>query len=569
MLTGLKNIFVTQRFSLQDLEGFPHEEYEKQLSTYTEAERWYKGTALNDQPQQQSGQKADLYPMRINPLKGTVQKHAYTLFGEPENDGRPLVVTRMIPPETGTEQDSKAWKTKTQHAEDILNLVWWENNGRELMMRNALLSQIYGGCFFKATYVPWESEQYNGWRQVAIRIEAPNPKTVVAIPDASDFYRLSECWIVRQIDEKEAKRWGYSPSEGEELWYNEHWTREYYKVQINNKLATINHRGVDVDLGGVNQWGVVPIVYIPHIREIDFLGSNSFDHLKQYVLELNLRYGDYGDATNDDAHPIVAVRDVGGQLQTRKVTSWLEVIDLGQTQGITGNEKPPDMFEVRNQRASIAMKNLIESIWQQYGRDSFVPPVAYGEDEGSQRSGQTLAMRFWPLGSHASTERYFWTAGLDVFQPILLRIMRIKNLLGITEEHTKLRMKQVWAPLLPRDREADVQEWAQRSAGYIGSPEHLLELAGDVEDVPEERARMLKWIEDLEAAKLKAAHQAEMELQEAQAETDIEQTEIQGENQIAAAEKQAEAFQSRSQEQKPGVAPSAKSSKPAPKAGEK
>jgi len=540
------------------LEDFPYNDYETQLTKYTEAERWYKGEALEDQPQAQSGKAADLYPMRINPIKATVQKHAYSVFGEVENDGRPLVVTKMIPPESGTEEDTQEWKKITQHTEDVLNLLWWENNGRELMIRNSFISQIYGGCVFKATYIPWEWDQYGGWRQVPIRIEAPNPKTFVGIPDGSDFFRLAECWIVRQIDEKEAIRWGYEPSSGEELWYTEWWTREKYTCRINNKQVVKTVRGVEYPLSGKNPYGVIPIVYIPHIRDLDFLGTNAFDHLKGYIKELNLRYGDYGDATNDDAHPIVAIRDVAGSAQTKKVTSWLEVIDLGQTQGITGNERPPDMFEVRQQRASAAMHDLISSIWQQYLRDSLVSPVAYGEDEGSQRSGMTLAMRFWPLGSHASTERYFWTAGLDVFQPVILRMLYIKKLQEITETHINLRMKQVWAPLLPRDREADVQEWAQRAANYIGSPEHLLELAGDVEDIPEERARMLKWVEDLEEAKLKATAEQELTLQEAQAESDLEQTEVQGENQIKAADVQAKAFANRPAQ--PGQ------SKPKPKA---
>jgi len=544
---------VSVPFSLQSLEGFPYDTYQEQLIRYNEAEKWYKGTALDDQPQPQSGKQTDLYPMRINPIRGTVQKHAYTIFGEVENDGRPLVVTKLIPPESGTEEDTSSWKQATQHAEDVLNLVWWENNGRELMIRNALLSQIYGGCVFKSTYVPWESEEYGGWRQVPIRIEAPNPKTFIAVPDASDFYRLAEYWIVRQITYDEAVRWGYSAGENEELWYTERWTRENYITRINNQVVTKTVGGTPYPLSGPNPFGVVPAVYIPHVRDLDFLGSNAFDHLKAYVKELNLRYGDYGDATNDDAHPTIAVRDIAGSIQMRKVSSWLEVVDLGQTQGITGNEKPPDMFEVRNQRASAAMKDLIDAIWQQYQRDSFVSPVAYGEDEGSQRSGMTLAMRFWPLGSHASTERYFWTAGLDVFQPIILRIMRIKKLMEINEKHTRLRMKQVWAPLLPRDREADVQEWVQRAAAFIGSPEHLLELAGDVEDIPEERARMLKWIEDLEAAKLKAAAENEMALQEAQAESDVEIAEKQGETQLEVADKQAKAFQSRPKPVTPGV----------------
>lgn len=550
MLTRLRNsipVFQASGFSLQDIEGFPYDAYEKQRKAYELSESWYKGTALDNDPQQaQSGKKADLYPMRINPIRGTVQKHGYALFGEVENDGRPLVVTKLIPPETGEETDAEDWKRRIQHAENILSTLWWENTGRELMMRNALMSQIYGGCVFKATWVPWEGIDQGGWRQIPIRLEAPNPKTFVGVPDGTDFFRLAEAWVVRQIDEAEAKRLGYVPKEGEELWYNERWTKEVYACRVNNQLIVKVHRGVDVPLGGANPWGGIPIVYIPHIRDIDFLGSNAFDHVTHYVKELNLRYGDFGDATNDDAHPIIAMRDVSGSAQMRRVTDWLEVVDLGQTTGITGHEKPPDMFDVQRQKsASAAMRELIEAIWTQYCRDVNVPAVALGEDEGSQRSGVTLAMRFWPLGSHVSTERYFWTAGLDVFQPILLRMMQVKNVAKITKEHLLLRMKQIWAPLLPRDREADVDEWATRSQNDIGSPEHLLQLAGDVEDVPEERARMLKWISDKEEAKQKAIAKYAMEEKEAEIEGQMELADKQGETQLEIADKNAKAAANR------------------------
>lgn len=504
---------IPSKFSLEDLKGFPYSEYQDQLVEYEEQENWYTGDALRETISGKEGRPADLYPMQINPIRATVAKHAYALFGEVENDGRPLIVTKMIPPESGGDKDIETWKKDTQHVEEVLNQVWWESGGRDLMIRNAYVSQIYGGCFFKVTFVPWESSQYGGTRSIPIRIEAPNPKTVVAIPDASDYYHLAKCWIVRQIDENEAESYGYKITDESEYWYTEYWTPKDYIIRVNNQIVRKVVAGKEILLSGENPFGFVPVVYIPHIRDINFLGSNAFKHLIAYVKELNLRHGDYGDATNDDAHPIVAIRDVSGTVQMKKITNWLEVADLGQTSGITGNEKPPDMFEVRQQRASAAMKGLIDSIWQQYLRDSFVPPVAYGEDEGSQRSAMTLAMRFWPLGSHVSTERYYWTVGMDILQNILLRIMFTKKIGGITEKHLAMRMKQVWSPLLPRDREADVQEWVQRSTAEIASIEHLLELSGDVEDITEERNRILKWIADVEEARLKAANkQAEKQL---------------------------------------------------------
>lgn len=495
-ITDTWETFTTTAFSLKDVDGFPYELWEEQLSKYEEAERWFNGSALDDQPEAPNA-KTDLYPLRINPLLSTCLKHAYALFGEVEDDGRPLVVTKFV-------TNGDAEKALAETAEEALNQVWWESNGRAIMIENGILSQVYGGAVFKATYVPWEDVKTGGTRTIPIRIERINPKGFVGIPDSSDMYRLSEAWFVKPILTQEARRWGYK-GEDKVVWFIEHWLKDKYTLNLNDRPVTKILKGDEEHpLGGKNPWGVVPAVYIPHLRVGTFLGINAIDHLKGLVKEMNLRYGDYGDAVNDDSHSTTAMRNVQGSAKIKKVGSQ-DVVDLGTTQGITGNEPEPDMFEVRKTRASTAMQNLLQEIYGQYRRDAFIPAVADGEDEGSQRSAMTLAMRFWPLGSHVSTERLFWTPALDVFQNTLLRMMSARSIGEIKEEHTKMRMKQKWAPLLPRDREADVQEWVTRAAANLGSIEHLLELTGDIEDVQEEREAILKWIEDVKEIEAKLA----------------------------------------------------------------
>lgn len=473
-------------FSLQDIPGFPYDEFQKRETKYLEAERWFTGDALNDQPAS-TGAKADLYPTRINPIPATVLKHGYVLFGEVEDDGKALVTPRLIPQ---TEEQKKL----ATYAEEMINMIWWENNGRAIQMENAIVSQIYGGCVFKLTYVPWESAVYQGgWRQVPIRVSRLNPKHFYGIPDADDMYRLREAWYVKNIDYREARDLGVSADENDKLLYHEHWTKNAYTVMVNNQVARKRVGGEWLDLGGGNPFGFVPFVYIPHLRASGFWGFNVYDHLVGIVKELNLRYGDYGDAINDDAHPNIAMRNVSGSPVIQKVTAWLEAINLGNRNGLTANEGDPDMFQVGTSRASPAMADILERLYGQYERDAYIPPVAYGEDEGSQRSGQTLAIRFWPLTSHCSTERHFWTPGLDVLHMYMLRMMMVKKLNGITKDHLAMRIKERWAPLIPRDREADVQEWQLRSTSDLGSPQHLLELTGDVEDPEEEVQKMLDW----------------------------------------------------------------------------
>jgi hypothetical protein len=218
-----------------------------------------------------------------------------------------------------------------------------------------------------------------------------------------------------------------------------------------------------------------------------------------------LRFGDYGDAVNDDSHVPLAMRNVNGSPQVKRIADGIKVLDLGTTANITGSESQPDVFEVHKTRASTSMQQLLNEIIAQYRRDSFVPAVAEGEDEGSQRSALTLATRFWPLTSHVGIERIYFGSGLDVFNSYLLKMMAVKGIMGITEAHTKMRMKESWAPMLPRDREAEVQEWAQRAQNNLGSVEHLIEMTRDVDDIAEERERILKWMEDVKKIETEAA----------------------------------------------------------------
>ena len=498
MLDELSDIwedFSAAPFSLSDVDGFPFEDWNTQLGKYKEKERWFTGQALKDENNKNNpNSETDLYPLEINPLIGTVMKHGYILFGETEDDGRPLVRPRLIP--KGDEQ-----KKLAEQAEEALFMAWWESNGRAVMMENGILSQIYGGSVFKATYVPHEWKKYGGDRETPILIERINPKGFYGIPDSGNMYRLAEAWVVKQITKEQARVYGYI-GDDKTVWYVEHWKPDTYTVKINNVPVTRMAGNENAPVGGDNPYGFVPFVYIPHIRVGAFLGMDSISHLKGMVKELNLRYGDYGDAVNDDSHSLIAARNITGSITTLNAANR-EIAYLGTAQGITGNEPEPDIFEVTKTRASAAMGALINEIYQQYRRDAAHPAVADGEDEGSQRSAMTLAMRFWSLLSHSGIERIFWSSGLNVFNTYILRMLAEHKASSITPAHCVMRMKQIWAPQLPRDREADVQEWVQRVAANLGPIEHLLELTGDIEDVEEARKLILQWVSDLKEAEMK------------------------------------------------------------------
>jgi len=484
-------------FSLRDVPGFPYETFEALNAKYKEAERWFTGAVLEDEGWVDD--QTDLYPLKINPVIGLCMKHAQTLFGTVEDDARPLVRPKLVPQKS----DDEAEKESIAACEETLFNIWHENHGRGIMMENAILSQIYGGCIFKVIYTPSNERR-------PIKIEKINPKSFIGIPKNGDHYRLSEVWVVKRISLREAQKLGYRGTD-DAPWYIEHWTDDEQNIYVNEQIATqVLEDGTVHPYTGQNEWGFVPFVYIPHIRIGSFIGINTFDHVKGLIKELNLRFGDYGDAVNTDSHTTVAYKNTRGKPTVDMLTPAIEGFDLGDAEALGGNGPDPDMFDIRGgtQKASQPMKVLLDEIYKQIRRDAALPAVADGEDEGSQRSGLTIAMRFWPMTSHIDIERIFWTTCMNVFTEYIIMIAATLGYGDITEQHINYRIMQKWAAPLPRDREADVQEWAQRAANNLGSIEHLLELTGDVEDIPAMRKQIIAWLTDLAQIEADAAAKA-------------------------------------------------------------
>jgi hypothetical protein len=84
---------------------------------------------------------------------------------------------------------------------------------------------------------------------------------------------------------------------------------------------------------------------------------------------------------------------------------------------------------------------------------------------------------------------------------MMLRMLSLKGII----KNANFRVKHNWYPVLPRDREMTVTEAISRMGAKLGSPELLLELLGDVQDVDEEVDRIIKFWVKLEKALAQAA----------------------------------------------------------------
>lgn len=480
-------------FALSDMENFPFEEFQSRLSLYTEMEQWYSGEALNETIQQQD-KDVELYPVRVNPLKGAVEKHTHFLFGQVTVDDHPLVNPRIVPAE-----DSDGGRSQAEEVESVLTQVWFENQGRATQWENGAASQVYGGCIWHVVYDPFDP-----LLTIPIRVETIHPKYFVGVPYAGNMWKLREAWIVQPISAVDAALYGVSVDYDEECWLIQHYTETDYEVTVNGIPATRMVNGQVEQISGPNVWGFVPVVYIPHIRVLEFYGENIIDVAKGIVKEINLRIADYGDAVTVDAHAYLGMRNVQGAPTIQNLAPGVFAINIGNNPGITGQDADPDLFELRKQMASSPMKDLVDLLYSMYRRLVNVPAVVDGEDEGSQRSGLTLAMRMISLTSHTEAERIFWTTGLTLVNRMILRMLAVKQEVGITIEKAALRMKMEWAPILPRDREMIVTEAVSLMSAKLGSPERLLEMLG-VDNIPAERDLIMKFWEEVTSMEAEAA----------------------------------------------------------------
>ena len=463
-------VTISQMF-LKTLPGFPHVEYQKMLDLYEDLRMWYSGEKLiKFDVDVTSGKKVELYPLRINPLRATAEKHVTVLLGESggsvDSGGLPIKVNVI--------GKTKRNKPRELELEKILSQTMLNSNMGSVLQHTAMESQYMGGSVYSVDWLP---------ELKTVRLTPIHPREFLGEVYGRDNWRLKKAWIVKPIAYDEAVALGVDEGEYLPYWYTEYWTEDEYIIRVNLKVLEVN----GVKLQGRNVFGVVPIVYIPHIRTTQFYGDSMItETVKGLIKEMNLRMADIGDAISEDAHSLTYIKNVKGSVQLKKVAGSLPVYDLGSRQSIGQGEPDPAMETLKKQSASATMIEWNERLIDAYRREVNHPAVADGEDEGSQRSSLTLTTRMWPLLSHVKLERQNFSDGFRSLLTIALKVMAIKGVNGITQEDLDINIFISWSPMIGKDREMLLQEIAIRREHDLGSQHHMLELLEDVRDIDDE-----------------------------------------------------------------------------------
>ena len=456
-----------------------------QRGLYYEWWKWFDGRSLAEKDPGSTDPNAYIYPLGINPIEMICQKHATGLFGEVPDEADNMVEFYY------RDADDKTTPA-TERLSSLVNQIWAENHGRGLQQQNALLSQFLGGCVFRVGYEPADLE-----RPSKIRLSSLLPDFYMPIYDGSDPWNLIETYVMYYITSQEAKdRYGVVvelPSQNRAL-YVEHWTKDSYELQVGGQTPHLQIGFADLVTKGTNPYGSVPYIYIPHLRRTGgYYGWSHVPSLIGITKELNSRLADIGDNVRDNAQALYWLRNVAYSIKLRRIENAITAIDLGGA-GPSGRE--PDMTRLDVPTSNSMSMDYAKELWEYIEKVGAVPGVAWGMDEGSQRSALTLSVRMWPFTSHIREERAQWTTGLQAVNRMIIKILLAKGEAGVTPDMLALKCRVKWHPIMPRERAEMVEEMVARKGVHLVSKRSAVQQLGSGQDLETEMSLIDQDIDD-------------------------------------------------------------------------
>lgn len=411
------------------------------------------------------------YRLQVNDIAYACLTHAYALYGEVPDSMDPLLRFRI--------ESRRGFVHDTRPLQDTLDEIWYENNPRQNQYRAGLLSQITGGCVWRIRF----DLNRSMFDLYPFRIEPLDPSYFYPIfaPGSTEpvkviiRYRLS-----RQVA---TALWGKTlPSWSDMVIYHEEWTAQHYLTKVGGPGAWA------ILQDEPNVFGLIPFEYIPHILGRGFYGLPLAQWAQGLVEEYNARLANLADLARQAA---VRLGVLKGHSNGRDLASRLYelynggpfYVDLGQN---VSTDRDPELAFEEPPSITPALMAMVEKLQADARLSMFIPAIAVGQDEGSQRSGTTLFLRMWPLQGHINTERWLHGSAMERFCRKLLYCAKIKRrqfkngeVLADIDLAT-VRITPDWAPVLPRDREQLTNELVMRaSVGHVDR-ETALRHYGDI-----------------------------------------------------------------------------------------
>ena len=443
---------------------------------------WFTGDKLKKTKRTTPGKDGEfpmLYPLQINPIRTACQLHSYALQGQVKDTSDPLVHSICEP-------IGRAGKGLADAASEAIETVAYENNARAMFTDMFLSSQSLGAIVVKVGWDP-KLVQRN---KTGVFWEYISPRYCFFRWGGTNYWDITEAWVRFNVSKETAAQYEIK-TRANTVTYVEHWTPDKYSIQIAGDYISDG----DGPINRRNPFGFVPFTYIPHERAGDFWGTSLVPGAIGMTKEINARMADMGDAVQKGVHQkIWGSNWMQGHPIEKELPDGTKVIYLGKT--ISASDPQPMLNRLEPPNMPAGYSQFMNDMEEMAQNAMITPSIAYGKEEGSQRSGQTLNQRMWPMLSHTTSERTNWTTGLNQICDMTIRILAAHGRAELTEKHMGQRWRQDWAPMVPMDRAALVMELIQRWQNNVISLELLLEKFGDIPDLKEEITRVQKLMAD-------------------------------------------------------------------------
>lgn len=430
--------------------------YSDMHAKYVNYEYYYSGKVLEEYADPKRPQDSEKkYPLKINLCREWAHMLSSYIFGQWTDQVVQFQVDRR-PMRSGDIADEE--ENRCSSMEDVLRTQWMLNENDSQADSASIDNVVYGGTVIKTFWDNIEQELRDEWVHPDYFMPRWHPlninkllETIISfvIPklDAVEIFNLTS-YQAKQLPPEVI------------VW--ERWTDKEFILMVDK---------IEVKRGP-NPLGLNPYTYIPRIRSqadnYGYFGLSTLEDTMALQDEVNARAADIGDGIAYSSHPIrVLVNYSGDDLEVGPDATW----NLGM--GFGGRKPEATALNVKTNYGE--GMEFVERIERMGRGATHLPSIAFGEDEGSQRSGTTLLLRFLPLTQEVRRMRLHWARGLrqKAIKTLELAAMHPEYFGGIdyTADDLKGRVIKVgFAPILPKDVSEKVTEWVQRIESGFGTP---------------------------------------------------------------------------------------------------
>jgi hypothetical protein len=375
-----------------------------------------------------------MYPLQMNLCEMLAKAQADSMFGEWEDQIFKFVV-----------KDGSTVDETSKKAIALLNDILIKSSGNSMMWEMEFNRNAFRGVPMKIS--PIMQYPYVKWSM-------PPVEAFMPVWNPEDENELLEVYVVYEISADQARLlYNHNSGSKDTVWRTEHWTKTMYESFLDGTRMA--------EFSGVNPWGFVPFTYIPRMRTTDWFGDALTKDIMPIQDELNARLADIGEAINYNAHPIRYGMNLPRSFNAKNYPMDPNAMwDLGK---VIGNSPPPQVG-ILEAKASVSpgVMEYVKFIYDWGRTSSFTPPIAFGEDEGSQRSGTTLEIRMWSLVKGIRRSRSYLIEGIGRAIWMTAEILKQKSHSDISSRVVSRIQEGAIVPLLadilPKDHQAIVDE---------------------------------------------------------------------------------------------------------------